>query len=888
MSGKTIVSLLFVIFFWILNAMSQTVQTEIKSPEEFFGFQPGADRMLLDYESLVGYLQHLAENSPRVKMIEIGESPMGKKMYLVFFSLEENISNLEHLKQINKELAINTDLTEDLQKKYCEEGKVFIMATLSMHSTEVGPSQAAPLIAYKLTTSNDADLLKYMKDVVYMMVPNSNPDGMDMIVNHYMQSKNTKYEGGNYPKVYHKYVGHDNNRDYVTLSQSDTKAVARIYNTEWYPQVLIDKHQMGSTGPRYFVPPMTDPIAENVDEKIWNWSWIFGSNMAKDMAADSLAGVSQHSMFDDYWPGSTETGIWKNVIAMLTECASAQLAKPVYIEKNELVAGGSGLADYKKSINMPMLWQGGWWRLSDIVEYEISSTFSLIKTGSFHKKDILLNRNILAKEAVEKGKTLAPAYYIFPAQQHDKSELAALLGLLNEHGVAVYKTSEQFIYNGKIIESGDYVVPLAQPYRAFIKEVLEKQKYPEMHYTKDGELMRPYDITSWSLPLHQGVSAYSIDEIQTVLETKLKQVNFPLQEVTKIPELCKNLVFSVNNNESFKVAFSALKEGIKVLRVTNNFTLAGNRLQTGDFILQVTDKNSEQLHKITDSLAVSPVYISEEFSENVKELSLPKIALVETAFNDMDAGWTRFILDSYCIPFTVLKPAEIESADLGNYDAIVFPDNDKTELLEGKYKSRGGSVSIPAYDPQYIKGMGKKGLQNLINFENEGGTIISWGASTELFLGVQTLEKPAKEKSGKEKTEAEKEEFELPVSDISSGIKSKGLFAPGTLFNVDLKENHPLTLGMEKTARVFSKGNPVFSTFIPYFDTDRRVIATYSEENVVVSGFAQNSELLEGKSAMVWARKGKGNFVFYGFYPQFRASTSGTYKLLFNALLLIK
>ncbi|WP_167618530.1 M14 family metallopeptidase [Maribellus sediminis] len=880
-----LVPFLFVILVGIQNLAAQEVQDSVQTPLAHFGFQPGTDRMLLDYESLILYMQQLAERSPRVKITEIGESPMGKKMYLVFFSSEENISKLERLKYINRELAINPNLSAKQQTEYSTEGKVFIMATLSMHSTEVGPSQASPLIAYQLATSDDPDLLKHLNDVVYMMVPSSNPDGMDMIVNHYMQSKDTKYEGGSFPRVYHKYTGHDNNRDYLTLTQKDTKAIARIYNTEWYPQVLIDKHQMGSGGPRYFVPPMHDPIAENVDEKIWNWSWIFGSNMAKDMAADSLAGVSQNYMFDDYWPGSTETGIWKNVIAMLTECASAQLAKPIYIEKNELTAGGAGLADYKKSINMPMPWEGGWWRLSDILDYEIASTFSLIKTASLHKKDILTNRNILAKEEVEKGKTLAPAYYVFPAKQHDRSELLALVNLLDEHGVDVYKTTEKYVYQQRVIESGEYIVPLAQPYRAFIKEALEKQNYPEMHFTNGGEVMRPYDITSWSLPLHKGVDSYQIDEVVSALESKLEQVKFPLETKFEIPETCKNLVFSVNNNESFKAAFTALKAGIKVSRATSDFSTAGNSIKTGDFIVSVVDKNSEVIKTLSDSFQVAPLFVSEDMNENIKELEMPNIALVETAFHDADAGWTRFVFDSYNIPFTVLKPEEVASEDLTKFDVIVFPDNSKSELVDGKYK-RGSTVSIPNYDPKYIKGMGKKGQQKLMKFENEGGTIISWGGSTELFLGVQSIDSGTKEKGSKDKNDKEDEEFELPVSDISSGLKSKGAFAPGTLFNIDLKAGHPLTLGMEKTAKIFSDGNPVFSTSIPYFDTDRRVIATYTNDDLVASGYAEHDELLEGKPVMVWAQKGEGNFVFYGFYPQFRASTPGTYKLLFNALLL--
>ncbi len=872
----TVVLFLSVFVFSISKLAAQQSDDELKTPKEFFGFQPGDDGMLFNYDPLIEYMQLLADNSPRVEMIEIGESPMGKKMYMTFFSSEENIKNLYRLKTINKELALNAKLSKPELKAYAEEGKVFILAALSMHSTEVGPSQSAPLFAYEMVTTTDPELLAWLDEVVYMVIPCHNPDGMDIVVNHFKNSKGTKYEGGSVPVLYHKYVGHDNNRDFVTLTQSDNKAVARVYNTEWYPQVMTEKHQMGSTGPRYFVPPMHDPIAENIDEKIWNWTWIFGSNMAKDMAADGLAGVSQHYLFDDYWPGSTETALWKNIIGLLTECASVQIAKPVYIEKNELAARGKGLGEYKKSINMPMPWEGGWWRLKDIIDYELSSTWSLIKTGAYHKKDILVNRNVLCKEEVVKGKTLAPAYFVMTAEQHDKGELLGLITLLDEHGVAVYKTTREVVYKGKIIEAGDFIVPLAQPYRAFIKEVMEVQKFPERHYTPGGEMIRPYDITSWSLPLHRGVAAYRIDKVVDELEKNLVQVEFPVKLEMEHTENAQTIILPVANNESFKFAFAALAAGIDVSRVTKCSEIGEAKLNEGDFILPISRGNEDKLHKIFRDMKLNPQAIPEKITGNIKGIELPEIALIETSFHDMDAGWTRFVFDTYHIPFTVVKPGEVSKKDLSDFDVIVFPDNNKSLLLEGKYKSSSGVYSIPSYDPQFTKGIGKEGVQKLMKFVNDGGTIVSWGLSTGLFLGAQTIKISDKKK----------EEFELPVSDISKDIKSKGLDAPGTLLNVVLKENHPLTLGMQKTARVFSRGRPVFSTSIPYFDMDRRVIASYSDDKVLASGYAKNNEELEGKSAMVWAKKGKGNFVFYGFYPQFRASTSGTYKLLFNALLL--
>jgi len=397
-------TLLLGVWFILLSVQTMPAQsTSLLKPKDYFGFTPGDDRMLIDYEQLIGYLQKLDVASPMLKMVEIGKSPMGKPMYIAFFSAEENIRNLERLSSINKTLALNPDLTEQERQKLINEGKVFFIATLSMHSTEVGPSQAAPLIAYNLLTTRDPKVKEWLGNVVYMMVPCHNPDGMDLVVNNYRKYKGTKYEAASLPRVYHKYVGHDNNRDFVILSQQDTKNIQHIFTQTWFPQVMVEKHQMGSTGPRYFVPPNSDPIAENIDANLWTWTGIFGQNLINDMTHAGLAGVSQHYEFDNYWPGSTETCLWQNVIAFLTECASAHLATPVYVEPNELGVRGKGLSEYKKSINMPVPWKGGWWKLSNIMQYEITSTKSIIKTASVYHDQILKLRNDMCRKEVTLG-----------------------------------------------------------------------------------------------------------------------------------------------------------------------------------------------------------------------------------------------------------------------------------------------------------------------------------------------------------------------------------------------------------------------------------------------------------------------------------------------------
>ncbi len=836
----------------------------IKTPEEFFGFKPGTDRKLFNYEKLVDYLKLLEQSSPRIKLAQIGQTPMGKPMYVVCISSADNIKNLDKLKEINRELALNPSLTAATLEKMAEEGKVFVLATLSMHSTEVAPSQSLPLIAYELATTTDPGKLKSLNEVVYMAVPCHNPDGMDMVVENYLKYVGTDLEGSSLPRVYHKYAGHDNNRDFISLTQEDSRAIDGLYSKEWFPQVMVEKHQMGSEGVRYFIPPPHDPIAENVDAGIWNWVGVFGSNLMKDMTADGLKGIAQNYLFDDYWPGSTETCIWKNVIGFLTEAASVHVASPIYCEENELETGGKGLSEYKKSINFPEPWKGGWWRLNDIVNLETSSTYSILRTAAANKASILQFRNFMCRNEVKKGMTEAPYYYILPVAQHDRSEMVSLVNLLMDHGISTYQLQDNILLNGLTVAKGSILVPLAQPFRSFIKEVLEKQKYPVRHYTPEGEVMKPYDIASWSLPLHRGVSCFEVDSLIPDLASHIKLLEGPFRLNKPVPDSYAAACFPVSNNESFKAVFIAKASGLEV-----------NRNAKGDFIIKRDAGKNSKLDSLLKLMTVSPDFLAVGSELPSSLVKLSRIGLVETFMHDMDAGWTRYIFDTYHIPYKIIHPGEFEKTDfIKDYDLVIFPDNDKSILMEGKNESDGQTYPT-SYPPEYTKGIGKKGMAKLMDFLNQGGKILSWGGSVELFTGLLSV-----------KAGDTTREFRLPVTDISKRLAKEGLYCPGSFIKMDLVGQNDLTAGMPPSTGIFFRGEPVFATSIPNFDMDRRVIGKFPEENILLSGYCEKPEKLADKSVMVWLKKGKGQLVLFGFCPQFRASTQATYKLLFNPMLL--
>ncbi len=844
----------------------------IPTPLQAFGFEPGADRSLFDYGQLIRYLQAVDAASDRVLLREVGRSPEGRPMYVVFVSAPENLARLEELRAINRRLALDPAIPLEERARLVKDGRVFVMESLSMHSDEVGPSQALPTFVHELATTEAPDARARLAEVVLMIVPSHNPDGMEKVVRHYRQWKGTPYEGTWLPGLYHRYVGHDNNRDFVTLTQADTRVVARLYSTEWFPQVLVDKHQMGETGPRYFVPPSHDPIAENVDEALWSWNAALGMAIARDMTADGLTGVATHWAFDNYWPGSTETSLWKNVVSLLTEGASARVATPLWVEPTELEGDGNGLAEYKKGVNLPAPWAGGWWRLSDLVTYELSSSRALHRAAAQHREALLTLRNDLCRKAVALGQTAPPYHYVLPRRQQDPSALPALARLLGEHGVVVQQLGAPVQVGGRAFEAGDLVVPLAQPYRAFVKEVLELQRYPVRHFTPGGEVIKPYDITSWSLVAQSGLQAVALETRSAELEAALRPLGDPAARPA-LPAGAWGLAFPAEANDSHRAAWAALAQGLEVSRLEAPLSQAGRTLAAGTFLVRGA---AGPLQALAAGVAEPPVALAAAPERPGRRLKAPRVGLVETYFEHADAGWTRWLLDDYRIPFTVLRPADLATADLGKLDVLVFPSAEKDVLLRAQYKE-DDELQVVDWPPEFRKGMGTKGLERLVAFLERGGAVLAWGDSVELFTEELKVKRAGEE---------EPEPLPLPVRDVSEERqKKKGLYVPGSWLKLLVRPDHPLTWGLPAETGAFSRGHVLLTT-PPRPDTDRRVLARWPERDLLVSGYLEHEEALADTPAVVWVRRGKGQLALLAFSPQGRASTPATYKLLLNGLLL--
>ncbi len=347
----------------------------IPKPEEFLGFEVGTDRRLADYDQISAYFHILDDASDRLELLDIGDSVEGRDLWLAVISSPENLADAARYREIARKLADPRGLSSEEIDTLVAEGKTIVLITCNIHSTEIASSQMAMELAWYMTVTDEEPWTRVLDNVILLLAPSINPDGQQMVVDWYRKHLGTEYEGGRMPWLYHHYAGHDNNRDWFMLNLPETRAVNRVLYHDWFPQVYLDIHQMGRTGPRMFVPPFQDPIGVNIHPLIWRLTDLFGTEMAVRLQEDGRRGVIDGFAYDGYWPGGTmNTAWWKNVVGLLTESASVRMATPVRIEENELRGGRKGLPEYRKQVNFPDPWPGGWWHLRDIVDYQMIST----------------------------------------------------------------------------------------------------------------------------------------------------------------------------------------------------------------------------------------------------------------------------------------------------------------------------------------------------------------------------------------------------------------------------------------------------------------------------------------------------------------------------------
>ena len=849
--------LTFLILTSIFNPAGLYAQSKILSPKEFFGFQIGDDFKLARWDKIVDYFYTLEKQSDRIRVMNLGPSSEGHPFLALIISSPENLNNLNRLQYINKKINDPDNVHPDSLALFIEEGKVVINQSMSLHASEVGGTQMSIELTYDLLTRNDEECNLILDNVLFFMIPCFNPDGQIMITDWYNQTSGTEYEGVMMPWLYHKYCGHDNNRDGDYLNLIESRHTAKLMYVDWQPQAYIDHHQMGAYGARFYVPPYCDPIRPHADPVIWReLSW-YGAHIAYMLEKEGFEGILNAAQFSGWghfgWHWIT---LFHNIAGMLTESASVNYASPIYIHPEQLTANTRMFPDYEAQTTFPNPWPGGWWRLRNIVDQQKSSAWSLLDLAAKNRKSVLKSACVKAGNQIRRGMESKVKTLIIPAYQHDKLTSVKMVNKLLQSGIKIQKAESNFEADRKEYPGGSYIISLAQPKMGLIKNLLTETHYLDNYWTRNnkGMPLRPYDLATHTMAEFMGVSVEELTICPDGNFTLLKD-NDKIEG--SIQKGSNGYWFDGRQNAAFRAVNLLLNEGVDIKR----FDAVNEQLKKGDFIIEkgAADKISE----IAKKTGVDFYPLQQYDKKNAHQVKRGRIGLFQRYYgSNIDERWTKLCFEHFDFSYKTLRSEEIKEGNLiSKYDVIVLPDDSKAHIT-GNYENIK-SINPEDYPEKYRSGIGKEGTEALKEFVNRGGTLTVLGNSYEFAVDA----------------------FDLKIRDVTKGVSTNEYFCPGSTLKAEFDNSHPLAYGMPDEGVILNFYSPVFAVLPGRYNNRYTSIVRYKDKNLLKSGWLIGEKTITGKSPMIAASYGEGEIVLIGFPAQSRDQTDGTFKLLFNTII---
>ena len=845
-----------------LGAQQPSAQPAIQTPEAFFGFPIGADRQLADWPSIERYVERVAAASPRVRVTDIGVTTDGRRLIAAIVSAPENIERLEEIRGNALRLADPRLLDAEAAQALVGRQPVIVAVGMSIHPTEVGATQAAPELLHTLATSHDPEVLAVLRDVVVILIPSLNPDGLAVTVDWYRQWKGTEFEGGAMPWLDHRYAGHDINRDGFMLNLAESRALADFLNRRWHPQVFLTMHQMGTAGPRFFVPPTMDPVAQNYDPLIWRTAGLLGHAMALALEEDSHSGVVQNALFDYYWPGYEDSApLGHNTVTLLTEAASVKVATPITVAP-ESFESGRGFPDHRPSTTFPHPWAGGAWRLRDIVDYDLSAVRGLLGAAARYRAQIVRNFYRMGQRQVELGLKGGPFAFIIPPTQFDPTSAQKMRQLLLDAGIDVQRTLEPFRVAETVYPEGTDIILMAQPYRAYVVTLFERQDYPSRRAA--GTLPeRPYDVAGWTLPLQMNVRVDRIDQyFEPPATTRLDRVAISPARVWGEPTKAAYYVIDGRGNGATLAVNRLLKAGARVAWSAAPLQLQGYRYDPGAIVVTEGPGVRAVVEAAARDLGLRATAATGTPPPGSRPLATVRTGLYKPSVANTDEGWTRWLLEQYEFSFETLTDADIRRGGLRErFDAIILADEGADQLIIGH-----PSGTMP---PEYTGGIGTEGAAMLKHFVEAGGTLVALDSAVELAVEL----------------------LGAPLTNVTRGLGADEFFCPGSLVRLDL-DSDPLTYGIPRETAAFFSFSGAFE-IAPSSSTAPegaapaatvRIVGRYGSSQVLLSGWLEGEHVIAGKGAVMEVTSGQGRAVLLAFRAQHRAQSLATFRLLFNSI----
>jgi len=906
------------LLFLCLNfpAIAQT----IPSPKEYFGFNIGDDYQLGNYTQTEAYFKKLAAAAPdRAKLLDIGFTEEGRHQYMMVVSSAANIKNLEHYKQISQKLAHAEGLTDEDAKALATEGKAVVWIDGGLHASEVVATQQLIEIMYQILSRTDAETQRILDNVIILFV-HANPDGQELVSNWYMRDADPKKRSlNNVPRLWHKYIGHDNNRDFFMLNMKESQNISRQQFVEWMPQIIYNHHQAGPLGSVVAGPPYRDPFNYVYDPLLVTSIDAVGAAMNNRLNVENKPGYTQRagSEYSTWWNGGLRTtAYFHNMVGLLTEIIGSPTPMNIPLVPERLIPNMATPNPVTPQV----------WHFRQSIDYSVSLNYAVLDYAARQREELLFGIYRMGKNSIERGSadhwTLTPRLadsvnavirrsgdagsdaprtggrgsarssnsdafdkvyrspeyrdargYIIPADQSDFPTAVKFVNALILSGIKVQKATADFTVKGKTYPAGSYIVKTAQAFRPHVLDMFEPQNHPNDFQYPGGPPIRPYDAAGWTLAYDMGVK---FDRVTDGFDGPFQVIPYgqvqaaPLRPVVNASG---GYLLSTKANNSFIAINLLLSQGVKVYRLpkgVSGITDAG----PGTFFIPANAK--AQLQKIAADLSVQIVG-NAKLPANAVQVKALRIGLWDQYGGSMPAGWLRWILEQYHFPFKRIYAKEIDKGELRkNYDVIVFVGGAIPQFSDAGGRRGGGSAfgqprasQIPA---EYADQLGRITRDTSITaikaFISSGGSVVTIGSSTALayYLGLPVRNQLTEIAGGQEHV-----------------LPGEKFYIPGSIMRVGVDSTQSAAWGMAAQADVYFDSSPVFKP-APGAIADGRIkpIAWYPSAITLRSGWAWGQNYLQDGVAAFEAPYGQGKFYAFGPEITFRGQTQGVFKMLFN------
>jgi len=868
-------------------------QRSVPTPASALGWEPCADYKLATYEQIDAYFRSVAAAAPdRVQLVEMGKTAEGRTQILAIVSSEQNIRQLGRNKTIARTLALakdgNRPLTDDDARALAREGKAVVWIDFGLHSIEVAHGQTAPLLLFKAVTDESEEMRFIRDNVILLLVANMNPDGTTMVASWYREHLGSPWES-RLPELWHKYVGHDDNRDWYMMNQVETRNSARQLYVEWCPQIVYNQHQTGPYPSRIFVPPFDDPMNPNIPPLVMRGVNTVGDAMTRRLDQEGKRGAVSRIGFDTWWNGGMRTApYFHNMVGILTETSHAS-ATPVTEDPRTFPRyfAGTTVPTLEPTTYYPSPYLGGPWHLRDSCNIMTTTSMAVLDIAAKRRQEWLYDIYQMGRDAIRDH---ARETFVVPAEQWDPGTAAKLVNVLRLGGIEVERATAAFSAGGRQYGAGSFVIRGAQPFEAYAKDLLTPQVYPDVRLYPGGPPKRPYDITGWTLSYQMGVRT---DRIGDAVAVPTATVDVAPVPAVPVPAAARTYMIDPRANDSFIAVNRLLKAGDVVSRTSSAVSIGGTEGPAGTFLVAAGAGTAARIEEVVRTLGVRVAALADgdqlaaaapsgtglvsdagqgavrpPARPPARRLVTPRVGLYHGWGGNMDEGWTRWLLEQFEFPYASVFDREVRAGNLrAKFDVILLPDATYDQMLHGM---------PPGSMPEaYTGGMTERGVSNLREFVAQGGTLVAMDRAAELPLAA----------------------FGLPIRNVTADARDADFYVPGSILRIAVDPTHPIAYGMPRDAAAFFINSPAFAvgrggpaddpaTVETALRDTVRVVARYPETGLLMSGWLLGERVIAGRAAVVDASLGKGHVVLLGFRTEHRGQTHGTYKLLFNAILL--